>query len=106
MIDFKQSKIFQLTNLLNEENWQHVKVSKKDQSITDSMIKLEVSSQNIREDEEQKDDQINDLSDFMISVCSEDMDRLAPGNHKYKVVSSCIEFQKIIHEYIMFATNF
>ena len=30
MQDFKQSKVYQLTNMINEENWQHTKVSMKD----------------------------------------------------------------------------
>lgn len=55
----------------------------------------------VRENEESKDE---DKSDYIISVGSDDQDRTVPGNHKYKVVQSCLEFQKIIHEYIMFAS--
>ena len=75
MVDFKQSKIFQLTNLINEENWQHMKVSKKDQSLTDAIVKLEVSRKNIRDDEESKEDLNGETFDYIISVGSDGQDR-------------------------------
>ena len=74
--------------------------------MTDSIVKLDVRSRPEQDDEEVKEDADGELSDYIISVGSDGQNRSQPGNHKFKVVQSCLEFQKIIHEYIMLTNNF
>ena len=117
ILDFHQKKIFQLTNIVNEETWAQTKVSAKDQDLTNSINSLAptTTAKPSSADEEEKQangDSARDAqavasagetSDFIISTNSGDDSQ---SDRKYKVVSSALDFQRIVYEYITLARSF